>query len=147
MTSGAPPCRVWQKPRTGDELKDEMNCKPATTANATCTNRVRYSPGVKSFVWSSIYSDHPNYALPQIGSDDAWLSKNPGNKEDWLQIDAGKKTTIYGFSTQGRKPANEWVSAYTATVSDDGFEWRDVECGKPSTLIPTPFMFRKPPKH
>jgi hypothetical protein len=35
-------------------------------------NRVRYSPGVKDFVWSSVYSSYALYHLPQIGSDDAW---------------------------------------------------------------------------
>jgi hypothetical protein len=28
--------KVWQTPQTGAELKDEMNCKAASTSDATC---------------------------------------------------------------------------------------------------------------
>ena len=38
-------------------------------------NKVRYSPGVKHFVWSSVYSDYGLYHLPMIGSDDSWFAK------------------------------------------------------------------------
>lgn len=48
-----------------------------------------------------------------------WLAKYR-NTHQWLQIDLGVVSVVKRIATQGRYDANQWVSSYTVSYSNNG---------------------------
>lgn len=48
-----------------------------------------------------------------------WLARVNNNRQ-WLQIDLGAKSVVKRISTQGRYDANQWVTSYTLSYSQNG---------------------------
>lgn len=42
------------------------------------------------------------------------------NNRQWLQIDLGAKAVVKRISTQARYDANQWVTSYTVSYSNNG---------------------------
>ena len=83
---------------------------------------------------SSIYS---SYYRPRNGRlnfkattnrHGAWAS-GPLDLNQWLQVDFKRSTLITGISTQGRQDANEHVTTYTISSSDDGKNFHSFKAG------------------
>ena len=61
----------------------------------------------------------------------AWSSRH-NNRNQWIQVDLGRKMKVTGVATQGREEANQWVTAFYVLYSSDGVkfskvkEWWDV---------------------
>ena len=53
------------------------------------------------------------------GRTGAWSAKH-NNKNQWLQINLGQRMKITRVATQGRQDANQWVTKYTLSYSDNG---------------------------
>ena len=49
----------------------------------------------------------------------AWSSRT-NDKNQWLQVDLGKKLEVTAIHTQGRYDSNQWVMSYTVSYSNDG---------------------------
>ena len=54
----------------------------------------------------------------------AWCALN-NDKNQWLQVDLGRYTTVNYIATQGRSDSSQWVTKYWLQYSDDGvnFLW------------------------
>ena len=54
----------------------------------------------------------------------AWCALN-NDKNQWLQVDLGRYTTVTHIATQGRSDSSQWVTKYSLQYSDDGvnFLW------------------------
>lgn len=48
-----------------------------------------------------------------------WLAR-VNNNHQWLQIDLGAKSVVKRIATQGRYDANQWVTSYTVSYSNNG---------------------------
>lgn len=48
-----------------------------------------------------------------------WLARVNNNRQ-WLQIDLGAKSVVKRISSQGRYDANQWVTSYTLSYSQNG---------------------------
>lgn len=48
-----------------------------------------------------------------------WLAKVNNNRQ-WLQIDLGAKSVVKRIATQARYDANQWVTSYTVSYSNNG---------------------------
>ena len=59
----------------------------------------------------NIYNSH--------GRTGAWVAKYR-NTHQFLQIDLGAKSVVKRISTQGRYDANQWVTSYTLSYSQNG---------------------------
>ncbi|CAH3141935.1 unnamed protein product, partial [Porites evermanni] len=53
------------------------------------------------------------------GKTGAWSSRT-NDKNQWLQVDLGKKLEVTAIQTQGRYDYNQWVMSYTVSYSNDG---------------------------
>ena len=53
------------------------------------------------------------------GKTGAWSSRT-NDKNQWLQVDLGKKLEVTAIQTQGRYDAHQWVMSYTVSYSNDG---------------------------
>lgn len=53
------------------------------------------------------------------GKTGAWSART-SDVNQWLKVDMGKRKMITGIKTQGRAEANQWVTSYTISYSDDG---------------------------
>ena len=52
----------------------------------------------------------------------AWVALyNDGYQ--WIQVDFGKLRKVTGVATQGRLHANQWVTSYYVSYSNDGNGW------------------------
>ena len=61
----------------------------------------------------------------------AWCALN-NDKNQWLQVDLGRYTTVTRIATQGRSDSSQWVTKYLLQYSDDGvnFLWyKDLKDG------------------
>ena len=54
----------------------------------------------------------------------AWCALND-DKNQWLQVDLGRYTTVTRIATQGRSDSSQWVTKYWLQYSDDrvNFHW------------------------
>lgn len=48
-----------------------------------------------------------------------WLARVNNNRQ-WLQIDLGARSVVKRISTQARYDANQWVTSYTVSYSNNG---------------------------
>ena len=53
------------------------------------------------------------------GKTGAWSART-NDKNQWLQVDLGKNLEVTAIQTQGRYEANQWVTSYTVSYSNDG---------------------------
>ena len=53
------------------------------------------------------------------GKTGAWSSRT-NDKNQWLQVDLGKKLEVTAIQTQGRYDAHQWIMSYTVSYSNDG---------------------------
>ncbi|CAL1296415.1 unnamed protein product [Larinioides sclopetarius] len=59
----------------------------------------------------------------RLDSDTAW-APDLNDEDPYIQVDLIVPTNITGLMTRGRNDANEWVSIYEITYSDDGVKWK-----------------------
>ena len=52
----------------------------------------------------------------------AWSSR-PNNLKQWLQVNFVRQATVTEILTQGRSNANQWVTSYTVSHSNDGLNF------------------------
>lgn len=79
--------------------------------------------------WSSRLQDrnHGNYR-------GAWISRHK-RRNEWLQVDFGTKARVTRIATQGRYDANQYVTWYTVTYSNDGQRFRPYKVGKTTRMF------------
>ena len=53
------------------------------------------------------------------GTTGAW-SAGINDAKQWLQVDLGQSAMVTGIKTQGREDADQWVTSYTVSYSNDG---------------------------
>jgi hypothetical protein len=66
-------------------------------------------------------------------SDLAWCAPT-NDQSQWMTMDAGSETTIFGLVVQKRYDAtdtiNQYITSFTLAYSDDANTWTDVESGR-----------------
>ncbi|XP_046854191.1 uncharacterized protein LOC124447328 [Xenia sp. Carnegie-2017] len=67
---------------------------------------------------SSFKKDFPPHGA-RLNTNSAW-SSDVDNERQWIQIDLCKKKVLSGIATQGCKAADEWVTEYSVSYSNDG---------------------------
>lgn len=121
--------QMWQQAKSNAELQEVIGCVLPQAVNQTCARTVRYSPS-NNFFTSNPAPINADYNYPQLGSMRSFsFSSNTITDGMWLQVDAGEERVIMGVATQGREDSSQWVDAYKVSVSSDGFQWADVDCG------------------
>ncbi len=124
--------RMWNRALTPDEIAEVSGCVPYRNYGEACARSMRYNAEYKDIKYSSIWSGETvgvGHGRGRLDSPQAW-SAWYNKKGEWMQIDAGKVTSIEGVITQGRAYSGQWVTAFKVAVSDDGTTWHDVECGR-----------------
>ena len=126
--------QIWKKALSAKEMAKAAGCSFPPEGKQCKTGDVVHVPPHSKYSMSSCWHwwskmGNDVHALPKINSASAWVAQKQ-NEDQWLQIDAGKKQDIVGVVTQGRASYGQWVKAFKVSVSDDGKEFTDVECGR-----------------
>jgi len=128
--------RIWKKTLSATEMATASDCSfPPKGKECSAGDVVHVPPHTKyemsSCYYSSIKMGKHAYALPKINSAGAWIAgSSQQNQNQWLQIDLKLKQDVVGVVTQGRYNVNQWVQTYKVSVSDDGKDFTEVECGR-----------------
>jgi len=123
---------VMAKAMTDKQMMKYAKCSLPKTSSDTCKKLIARSFPNRAFTASSIHGGHrmgQYYGKARLNSASAWCTWY-ANRVGWLQMDLKKKQTVYGVVTQGRRDTHHWVTAFKVTVSTDGTDWKDVECGR-----------------
>ena len=123
---------LMAKAMSGQQMAEYASCSLPTTSSDTCKKVIARSFPNKAFTAFSIYGGHrmgQYYGMPRLNSGSAWC-EGTANRVGWLQMDLTKKQPVYGVVTQGRADVDQWITAFKVTVSADGTDWMDVECGR-----------------
>ena len=56
------------------------------------------------------------------GKTGAWSALR-NDLHQWLQVDLGAKTEVTGIQIQGRQDADQWVTSFTISYSNDGITY------------------------
>jgi len=132
---------------SSDEIMTKAGCQAPDQQAEACDDTTAFVPETSSYKASSIYANFQmgmaHYGQPRIGDQYCWSPDtdqcygwwngggcNKGSRQTWLQVDAGKVTPIAGVVTQGRGDYGRWVKTFKVKVSDDGVNFKDVECGR-----------------
>ena len=123
--------RMWNQ-----RLKDEkiaLLCDCLLPEKGTkCDNYINYSPPYQLTKYSSIWNgDQPGtgHGRSRLNSRQAWSAQS--NKVgEYVELDVGEVTSIAGVVTQGRYDTDQWVTEFSAEVSQDGSTWYSVHCGR-----------------
>lgn len=67
-----------------------------------------------------------------LNSEQGWAAHANSAGSVWYQMDAGKKTTVYGVAIQGSRLSDEWVTSFTVDYNDNG-TWKPVD--KKATFV------------
>ena len=72
----------------------------------------------------------------------AWSARH-NNVYQWLQVNFKLQATITEILTQGRSNANQWVTSYTVSYSNDGLNFFDYRVdGVVKVRMLSPFAFK-----
>ena len=125
---------VWEKTLTADEMRKECDCELPQEAKASCAAYIYSSPSYEKYTASSIYGNYKmgwnHYGHPRLGDSYCWKAASNAPGKEWLQIDTGKVQTIPGVVVQGRQNYQRYVKSFKVKVSQQGKNWKWVECGR-----------------
>ena len=65
------------------------------------------------------------------GKNGAW-SAGAANANQWLQVNLAEITKVTGTKLQGRQDADQWVTSYTVSYSNDGTTFTSYNQGEVS---------------
>jgi hypothetical protein len=128
------------------DVMSKAGCESPRESEA-CDDTVAFVPEISSYSASSIMSNYymgqAHYGQPRIGDTYCWSPDtnqcygwlngqgcNKGTRQTWLQIDVGQVKPIAGVVTQGRGNYGRWVKTFRVKVSEDGVNFKGVECGR-----------------
>ena len=60
---------------------------------------------------------------------DAWCTKTPNSKDDWLQVDLGETFQVSAVATQGHRTGKLGVTVFMLSYSIDGINWKPYQDG------------------
>ena len=90
-----------------------------------CTNPQPLGMESKSIPNSAITasSTWPGYYTYYVrpGQTNCWYAESGKEKNSWIQVDLGKRTTFTGLETQGC--SSGWTTTYSVSFSVDGNRW------------------------
>ncbi|XP_078610301.1 lactadherin-like [Branchiostoma floridae x Branchiostoma japonicum] len=75
-----------------------------------------------SFTASSYYNPYMP-ANARFGITRCWIPRTRSAVVEWLKIDLGRETLVYGVITQGSPDYNQWTRTYKLSFSMDGETW------------------------
>ncbi|KAI8486253.1 hypothetical protein Bbelb_359690 [Branchiostoma belcheri] len=52
-----------------------------------------------------------------------WLARSLNMDAEWMKVDLGQESRVYGVVTQGRVDYNQWARTYKLSFSLDGQTW------------------------
>ncbi|XP_035677446.1 lactadherin-like [Branchiostoma floridae] len=76
-----------------------------------------------SFTASSYYDHRFVPANARFGIIRSWIPRTVTAEVEWLKIDLGQETLVYGVITQGRPDYSQWTQSYRLSFSMDGETW------------------------
>ena len=59
----------------------------------------------------------------------AWCAKRRDRRQ-WLQVDFGALSTVFGVATQGRQNSAQWVTSYYISYSRNGYKFAPYREGR-----------------
>ncbi len=65
---------------------------------------------------------HTKFARLHHSGNRSWCARHRAVGE-WILVDLGVTALVTGLMTQGREEANEWVTLYTVSFSNDASKW------------------------
>ena len=71
---------------------------------------------------SSVYNQRYAATEGRLNGKYSWLAKYK-NSNQWFKVDLKRAMKITKIATQARSNANQWVTRYTASYSQDGLHW------------------------
>ena len=116
------------------------NADAADDVDATLNIRIGpLDPPERDRTYSSIWdNDAPGtgHGRSMLDSPQGWSALNVKNEQagEWMQIDAGSVTTVFGVRNRRRSNYNQYVTAFKVQYSPDksinsNTEWSDVDSG------------------
>ncbi|XP_035694676.1 lactadherin-like [Branchiostoma floridae] len=76
-----------------------------------------------SITASSYFSDRWAPAKARFGINGNWIPRRVNAKAEWLKVDLGQESRVYGVITQGRPEIDRWTITYKLSFSTDGQTW------------------------
>ena len=74
-------------------------------------------------------------ALPRRTESTSWKdAQKPEFEQEWMQINAGSATTVFGVRVRRRVYYNQYVTAITVQYSIDGTSWSKVDATSSETM-------------
>ena len=67
-----------------------------------------------------------------------WIARINNNRQ-WLQIDLGAKSVVKKIATQGRYDANQWVTSYTLSISNNAVRFYPYKENRRTRVSTPPF--------
>ncbi|XP_027046414.1 uncharacterized protein LOC113674139 [Pocillopora damicornis] len=64
-----------------------------------------------------------------------WIARINNNRQ-WLQIDLGAKSVVKKIATQGRYDANQWVTSYTLSISNNAVRFYPYKENRRTRIFP-----------
>jgi hypothetical protein len=83
-----------------------------------------WSPSASAYYFSDINSTCANAAGIRINGNGSWCTASGGTGQTMI-IDAGSMMQITGVATQGRSDADQWVTMFSISISENGIDWMD----------------------
>jgi hypothetical protein len=122
---------MWNKELSERKVREECACA-LPTPGSPCEHQVIVNAPYINHKYSSVWSGQMpgiGHGRGRVNSRQAWSSQR-SRVGDFMQVDTGEIQSIAGVLTQGRRDANQWVTSFKLMVSENGRDFKPVECGR-----------------
>ena len=122
---------MWNKELTESQVREQCACA-LPNAGAACKHQVTINAPYLNHQYSSVWAGQSpgvGHARGRLNSRQAWSAARSAVGQ-YMTVDTGEVQSIAGVRTQGRRDSNQWVTSYKVMVSDDGANFKAVECGR-----------------
>ncbi|XP_019632524.1 PREDICTED: inactive carboxypeptidase-like protein X2 [Branchiostoma belcheri] len=77
-----------------------------------------------SITATSVYDNRFLAKMGRVGTNrKGWLARSLNMDAEWMKVDLGQESRVYGVVTQGRPDYNQWARTYKLSFSQDGQTW------------------------
>ncbi|KAI8509433.1 hypothetical protein Bbelb_132810 [Branchiostoma belcheri] len=77
-----------------------------------------------SITATSVYDNRFLAKMGRVGTNrKGWLARSLNMDAEWMKVDLGQESRVYGVVTQGRPDYNQWARTYKLSFSQNGQTW------------------------